>query len=628
VSDELREYLRDKRVVIVGPSACLEGQRRGAWIDEHDVVVRVNIYQLGEVSVRADVGSRTDVLYHVLFSEKHRAEIGREHTADEVARWRADGLRFLVTQQAATSGRVRDLLAVSGDLPVVHVPRVRDELRRECGTPPNTGTVAITHLLSLPIASLDVVGFDFYASPYYAAYLGLTRDEAAQGGGDGRAVPAWGQTPSRIEIHEQESQKAYLRDLYRREERLSFDEAALAGLGLPTEGPTITALVPMKGHSERVPGKNTRIVAGRPLLAWLLTTLTSARRVSRVVVDTDDGTIAALVREHAPTVEVLMRPDHLRDGDTVNGNDLIAWELSQVEGEHFGQFHVTSPLLEAATIDRAVEAYFAEGEHDSLFAVSEHHIWLFRADGTPVNSDTRRLVRSQDLEPLYEDNNAIHLFSRASFARTGSRMGERPRMFPISRVEATDIDYEDDLRIAEALLELREAEARERATRKAKSPMGAVVYSTQKQPDGSYAVRGAVNGDKRTVYARFEGDDPTIAMCKQALLDGGTSAVGAVEPGSESPPGESDSTAGQPDGTEDAEQPEGNTEQDAERDVLAAALLDLSVEALEEQLPTVDDAALLEAALAVEQSEDGKGRKGAVAALEARIAALTEGVTA
>src|SRR5690606_22349263 len=97
-----------------------------------------------------------------------------------------------------------------------------------------------------------------------------------------------------------------------------------------------------------------------------------AQRVSEVVVDTDSEEIARLVREYHPSSTVLMRPDFLRDGDSVTGNDLIKWEISQVEGEHFGQFHVTSPLITPQTIDCTVAAYFDCIEtYDSLMTVTE-----------------------------------------------------------------------------------------------------------------------------------------------------------------------------------------------------------------------------------------------------------------
>ena len=59
---------------------------------------------------------------------------------------------------------------------------------------------------------------------------------------------------------------------------------------------------------------------------------------------------------------------------------------------------------------------------------------------------------SQDLEPLYEDNSAFYLFSRESFARNQSRIGSDPVLFPVSKLEAIDIDTEDDFKMAEAIL--------------------------------------------------------------------------------------------------------------------------------------------------------------------------------
>lgn len=450
--------LEGKRVVIVGPAASIQGSGLGEFIDSHDVVVRLNLAAPVPQERQVDVGARTDILYHVLYSAKHLQAMGREHTREEIAAWCADGVRFLVARHPATSERVqrlKSLLPEDGSLPLIHIPQAfRKGLEQTCGASPNTGTLAIAHLLEYPIASLHVTGFDFYASGYYVGYGGFDEGEATRGGGEGIARPAWGQSDDTREIHRQEGQLRFLADLHRREPRLSFDEIAAGRLGLPAGEQVITALVPMKGNSERVPGKNKRPLFGRPLLYWTLDALIRARRVARVVVDTDSEEIARLVRQHHPRVEILMRPEELRDGQAVTGNDLIAWELTQVEGEHFGQFHVTSPLLTPETIDRAVARYFAgleEGE-DSLFTVTEHQFWLFRADGSALNSDPRRLVRSQDLEPLYEDNSAAHLFSRSSFAATGSRIGERVRMLPIPRVEAIDIDTEEDFALADAVM--------------------------------------------------------------------------------------------------------------------------------------------------------------------------------
>src|SRR5690606_31515892 len=124
--------------------------------------------------------------------------------------------------------------------------------------------------------------------------------------------------------------------------------------------------------------------------------------------------------------------------------------------EHFLQTHVTNPLLTSETIDRAVGAYF-DGDGDSLFAVTEHRFRLFRESGEPLNHEPGHLGRSQDIEPLYEDNSNIYVFSRDSFRANGGRIGKRPQMFPMSKLEAIDIDYPDDFMLADAAMRMRHA---------------------------------------------------------------------------------------------------------------------------------------------------------------------------
>lgn len=454
---DYESFMTGKRVVLVGPAASLAGRGRGREIDAYDVVVRLNLSSPVTPDLYDDIGSRTDVLYHVLFNDRLARAAKRDHGRAEMEAWKADGVKFIVTRQEARHERIkrfqRKTRAVHNPIPLVPMTReFKAGVKAETGTNPNTGTLAIAHLLSLPIASLYVTGFDFYATGYHVGYGGFTAEQAAKGRG-GRG--AWGQRGTDTVPHEQSGQMAYLARLAMQDARLIFDDVASGRLGIGKIDPTITALVPMKGHSERVPNKNIRPLNGLPLLTWALGALHQARHISRVVVDTDSEHIADLVRQYHPRTDILMRPERLR-GDHVTGNDLIEWELSQVEGEHFGQFHVTSPLLTPATIDRAIEAYF-EGGHDSLFTVTEHHCWLFDEEGKPLNSDPRRLVRSQDLAPIYEDNHAAHLFSRASFEATRSRIGVNPRMFPIPKLEAVDIDEEDDFVMAEALMRFRHA---------------------------------------------------------------------------------------------------------------------------------------------------------------------------
>lgn len=219
--------------------------------------------------------------------------------------------------------------------------------------------------------------------------------------------------------------------------------------------PSVKALVPLKAHSERVPEKNFRVLSGRPLFHWILLTLSACRSVSEIIVDTDSDDIAREAKRLFGAT-ILMRPEHLR-GDEVSMNLLIESDISRIQGEHFLQTHSTNPLLTIATIDKAVEAYFAPGSHDSLFTVTPWRKRFYREDGTPFNHDPAHLLRTQDLPPLMEENSNLYLFSREGFARCGRRIGLKPLLFPMAPLEAIDIDDESDFQVTEYLMNKRMA---------------------------------------------------------------------------------------------------------------------------------------------------------------------------
>lgn len=215
---------------------------------------------------------------------------------------------------------------------------------------------------------------------------------------------------------------------------------------------SLIAVVPMKGHSERVPGKNLRVIAGRPLFHWIVGTLQAAEAVDDVLVDTDSDEIEAAVKQSFPDVEVHRRPEHLH-GDTVPMHDIVAHVAGVVSHDHLLQTHSTNPLLPSETVDRAVEAFLEPGDHDSLMSVTPWQTRFYYPDGRPVNHDPKELVRTQDLPPLLEENSNVYLSSASLIRETGLRVGTHPLLFRVDPMEAVDIDEEFEFRLAEFLLD-------------------------------------------------------------------------------------------------------------------------------------------------------------------------------
>ena len=214
---------------------------------------------------------------------------------------------------------------------------------------------------------------------------------------------------------------------------------------------SVAALIPMKGHSERIPGKNLRLIAGKPLFHWITETLLEARGVDEVIVDTDSQWIEEAVRAIFPDVTIHRRPEHLH-GDTVPMHDVVTEVAKSVDHDHVLQTHATNPLLRSETVDAAIAALFQPGRHDSLMSVTAWRTRLFFEDGRPVNHDPAVLGRTQDLEPIYEENSNIYIAARDLIVSTGRRVGANPLLFPIRREEAVDIDEELDFLVAEFLL--------------------------------------------------------------------------------------------------------------------------------------------------------------------------------
>ena len=219
------------------------------------------------------------------------------------------------------------------------------------------------------------------------------------------------------------------------------------------EIPKIKALVPMKGHSERVPNKNIRLLAGKPAFHWIIESLSNSKYIDEIVINTDSDEIAKSASNNFK-VTILERPDFLL-GDMVSIQPLIEYDLSQTKGEYYLQTHSTNPLLTSETIDRAIEAFFDQKEHDALFSVTSVKTRYYWPDGRGINHDPQKLIRTQDLEPIFEENSCFYIFSRETNQKIKNRLGANPMMFPIHKLEAADIDEMEDFYWAEFLLNRR-----------------------------------------------------------------------------------------------------------------------------------------------------------------------------
>ena len=214
----------------------------------------------------------------------------------------------------------------------------------------------------------------------------------------------------------------------------------------------LIALVPMRHHSQRVPGKNYRVLAGKPLFHHIIETLLAVPEIAEILVDTDSEPVMDSLRQYFPQVKIIDRPEHLR-ADDVPMNDILIHDTAQAQADFYLQTHSTNPLLKPETVSRAIQSLLTNYPHyDSLFSVTRLQTRLYFQDGRAINHDPRVLIQTQDLPPVYEENSCLYIFTRENLLKHHHRIGETPMMFEIDADEAWDIDEELDFSITDFLL--------------------------------------------------------------------------------------------------------------------------------------------------------------------------------
>ena len=171
----------------------------------------------------------------------------------------------------------------------------------------------------------------------------------------------------------------------------------------------IVALVPMRHHSERVPGKNYRPFGRHPLYHHIIGSLMECPQIAEIAIDTDSPTIIEETARVFPQVRLIERPENLRAG-TIAMNEVLLHDVQQLEADYYLQTHSTNPLLRSETISRAIELFLGElPNYDSLFGVTLFQVRLWDQLTRAVNHNPNILLRTQDLPPLYMENSNIYI---------------------------------------------------------------------------------------------------------------------------------------------------------------------------------------------------------------------------
>lgn len=207
----------------------------------------------------------------------------------------------------------------------------------------------------------------------------------------------------------------------------------------------VVAFMPAKGSSERIRNKNLAILDGEHLFKRKLRQLCDCPVIDEVYLDTDDDAMAELAADLP--VRRLKRPQELATNST-DGHELFAWECTQVDADIYIQTLCTAPFVNSETVERATRQLMAS-EAESLVAIMEGKQYLWR-DGLPEYG-LGRIPNSVDLPMTTIEAMSLYMVKHQAETKPTRRYTRNPLMFRLSPIESIDVNWPEDLELAETI---------------------------------------------------------------------------------------------------------------------------------------------------------------------------------
>ncbi len=209
------------------------------------------------------------------------------------------------------------------------------------------------------------------------------------------------------------------------------------------------AVVPMKLNNERLPNKNTRMFEnGKPLCYYILDTLLKVEGINEIYVYCSNPKI----QNYIPNgINYLPRKESL-DTSQTKMNEVLKCFAEDVDADIYLMTHTTSPFVTSESIQAALNEV-KSGEYDSAFAVQKVQEFLWK-DGKPINYDLNNIPRTQDLPVVYSETSGFYIYKKSIIIEHNKRIGFKPYLKEVSKIESIDIDEYEDFQIANAVLEM------------------------------------------------------------------------------------------------------------------------------------------------------------------------------
>ena len=212
----------------------------------------------------------------------------------------------------------------------------------------------------------------------------------------------------------------------------------------------IVALIPLRGESKSIPKKNIRIIAGKPLCAWVLESAVTCKAIGQVYVSTDSDDIAQVVDDLSLGVKIIKRPAEIAT-DNASTEAVMLHFADKVSFDILVTIQATSPLLKAKHLEQAINQ-FSDSDLQSMLSAVRTKRFFWSDAGKPLNYSPLTRPRRQDFKGTLMENGAFYLTKRSVLEDYRCRLGGRIGVFEMPEEAMLEIDEPGDWAVIEKLL--------------------------------------------------------------------------------------------------------------------------------------------------------------------------------
>lgn len=219
----------------------------------------------------------------------------------------------------------------------------------------------------------------------------------------------------------------------------------------------VVCIIPARGGSKGIPGKNIKKINGKPLVCWSIQQALDSQLVNLGVYVSSDSQDILRIAEQAGAHPII-RPAEL-SGDTASSESALIHTLNTIQQQHQVDLVVflqcTSPIRKPGDIDKAIRCLL-ENEADSLLSVTkvkDYFVWGYQhGQGHSLNFDYQNRKRRQELPTQYLENGSIYVFRPEILNTKSNRLGGRIAIYEMDKACAVQVDDDEEFLICEALM--------------------------------------------------------------------------------------------------------------------------------------------------------------------------------